>query len=409
MTEGTGLGMSIAHNLLRLMGGSISVESELGKGSTFTVRLPQTVVGPGLIGREMAENLQRFRVRAWKQARRMEIDYEPMPYGRVLIVDDVEANIYVASGLMAPYGLKIDSAASGHATIEKVKEGLEYDIIFMDHMMPEMDGVEATKILRDMGYRLPIVALTANAVTGQANTFLENGFDDFISKPINLMVLNAVLNRLIRDRQRPEVVAEARRQAKEKKAPQQQAAAAHPFPAVSPQFAEIFVRDASKSLAALEAIVAKSTFSDADLHNYTIYVHGMKSALANIGNGDLSDAALRLEQIGRLGNVALIPMETPPFLSALRAFVDELASSAKAEGDRAEAGDAAVLREKLLKITEACRDLDENAADAILAELTRSSWPQPAKELLDTITDHLLHSNFDEIAEAVGLFLGEGQ
>jgi len=408
MTEGTGLGMSIAHNLLRLMGGTISVESELGRGSTFTVRMPQTKVGTNVLGKEMAENLQRFRVKAWKQGRRVEINYEPMPYGHVLVVDDVEANIYVASGLMAPYGLKIDSASSGAATIDKVKQGMKYDIIFMDHMMPEMDGVEATKILRDMGYDLPIVALTANAVTGQANAFLENGFNDFISKPINLMVLNAVLNKLIRDKQPPEVIAAARRQAEEKKAqaPPLAEAPQDLMPAVSPQFAEIFVRDASKSLAALEAITAKATYSEADIHNYTIFVHGMKSALANIGNGDLSDVALRLEQLGREGKTTLIAVETPPFLRALRIFVDDLASKAKTEEDRAQVGDDVNLREKLLEIIAACKDYDENTADGILTGLSRNSWPPDAKALLDGIAECLLHSDFDDIVQSIEKFLG---
>ena len=135
-----------------------------------------------------------------------------MPYGNVLIVDDVETNIYVTKGLLSPYGLKIDSALSGFEAIDKIKSGSIYDIIFMDHMMPKMDGIEATKILRELGYICPIVALTANALVGQAEMFLANGFDDFISKPIDVRQLNAVLNKLIRDKQPPEVLEAARRQ-----------------------------------------------------------------------------------------------------------------------------------------------------------------------------------------------------
>jgi CheY-like chemotaxis protein/HPt (histidine-containing phosphotransfer) domain-containing protein len=140
-----------------------------------------------------------------------------MPYGNVLIVDDVDTNIYVAKGLMAPYDLTMDSAGSGFAAIEKIKKGNKYDIVFMDHMMPMMDGIEATKHIRNLGYTEPIVALTANAVAGQLDIFLENGFDDFISKPIDIRQMNAILNKFIRDKQPPEVIEAARQQAEEKK------------------------------------------------------------------------------------------------------------------------------------------------------------------------------------------------
>jgi CheY-like chemotaxis protein/anti-sigma regulatory factor (Ser/Thr protein kinase) len=200
ITEGTGLGMSITKNLLDLMGGSITVESEPGKGSIFTVHIPQGVTDSGVLDEEVIENLKHFRFSSMAKMKTAQIVREPMPYGSVLIVDDVGTNLYVAKGLLAPYELTIDIAESGPETIEKIKAGKVYDIVFMDHMMPEMDGVETTKILREMGYSRPIVALTANAVMGQAEMFLSNGFDDFISKPIDIRELNAVLNKMIRDK-----------------------------------------------------------------------------------------------------------------------------------------------------------------------------------------------------------------
>jgi PAS domain S-box-containing protein len=200
VTEGTGLGMSITKHLLDLMDGSITVESEPGKGSTFTVHIPQGITDSGVLGEEVADNLKHFRFSSMAKMKTAQIVREPMPYGSVLIVDDVGTNLYVAKGLLAPYELDIDIAESGYETIEKIKAGKVYDIVFMDHMMPEMDGVETTKILREMGYKQPIVALTANAVMGQAEMFLLNGFDDFISKPIDIRELNAVLNKMIRDK-----------------------------------------------------------------------------------------------------------------------------------------------------------------------------------------------------------------
>jgi signal transduction histidine kinase/FixJ family two-component response regulator len=213
-TEGTGLGMSITRDLIRMMHGEIAVESEPDKGSTFTVRLPQGKVNADILGKAVAENLHKFRTSSRAQMKRVEITREPMPYGRVLIVDDVEMNILVAEGLISLYGINVESADSGPGAIEKIKNGSVYDIIFMDHMMPKMDGMEATRIIRSMGYERPIVALTANAVVGQADIFLKNGFDDFISKPLDIRLLNAVLNKLIRDKQPPEVIEAARRRAK---------------------------------------------------------------------------------------------------------------------------------------------------------------------------------------------------
>ena len=320
-TEGTGLGMSITKNLIRLMGGEISVESEMGKGSVFTVRLPQQRVNSDVLGKEMAENLKQFRTSNRAQMRRAQITRDPMPYGQILIVDDVETNIYVARGLLAPYDLKFDSAGSGYAAIEKIKNGKVYDVIFMDHMMPEMDGIEATRRIREMGYSYPIVALTANAVAGQAGIFLGNGFDDFISKPIDIRQMNMLLNKMVRDKQPEEVVEAARKAAAEK-----QEQYVLPRQADDPEFIKVFIREAAKSLATLEGLTAQSEWyrSEDDLRTYIIHVHTIKSALSNIGRQDLSAIALKLEQAARNKITEIIVSDTPGFFRTLNDFLEEL-------------------------------------------------------------------------------------
>jgi signal transduction histidine kinase/ActR/RegA family two-component response regulator len=199
-TTGTGLGMSITKGLLALMNGEIAVESTLEKGSTFTVTIPQEVRSDKRIGRALADNLQEFKLSDHAPLKKAKLKRELMPYGKVLLVDDMTTNLDVATLLLRPYGLQIDKALSGYETIDKVEGGMVYDVIFMDHMMPKMDGVETTKKLRASGYTQPIVALTANAVVGQADMFLENGFDGFISKPIDIRQLDELLNRLVRDK-----------------------------------------------------------------------------------------------------------------------------------------------------------------------------------------------------------------
>jgi len=448
MTEGTGLGMNITQNLIRLMNGTLDIESEPGKGSVFTVHLPQGRTDSEAIGKEMAENLHQFRTSVRAQMKRVQISREPMPYGRILIVDDVETNIYVAKGLMAPYELQMDSANSGPEAIEKVKNGKVYDIIFMDHMMPKMDGIEATKIIRDLGYKEPIVALTANAVAGQADIFLENGFDDYISKPVDIRQLNAILNRLVRDKRSEKmaaggvatsggvtsggvtsgVVANGGRTGKIWTIPVPPEAVPCPpaaaQPSVNPRFAEVFARDAIKALATLDEIAEKNDFSsEEDLRSYTITVHGMKSALANIGNKDLSAVAMDLEVAARKGNLDVLTAETPKFIDSLRAFLEELKGDggsqalggksagghAKGDGNPAGGGglsdgDAPYLKEKLLALKAACEEYDETAADKILSELLGRPWPGQTKELLDKISEQLLHSDFDEIVDSIDKF-----
>jgi len=213
VTEGTGLGMSITNRLVNLMNGEIIVESELDKGSTFTVKLPQGIVsGAEVIGRELAENINKCSIgKLMHEKKSTQFIREYMPYGKVLVVDDMEPNLYVARGLLSPYGLSIETVLSGKEAIEKIKEGMIFDIIFMDHFMPEMDGIETAKLIRSFGYTRPIVAMTANALVGHAEMFAENGFDGYIPKPIDIRQLNDLLNKLIRDKCPPETVEAARR------------------------------------------------------------------------------------------------------------------------------------------------------------------------------------------------------
>jgi CheY-like chemotaxis protein len=316
-----------------------------------------------------------------------------MPYGKVLIVDDVYSNLYVAKGLMSPYGLSIDTVTSGAEAIGKVKAGELYDIIFMDHMMPKMDGVEATKIIRDLGYKNPIVVLTANAITGQAKYFLENGFDEFISKPIDIRQLNTILNNLIRNKQTPEVIAEANKQKNDLDS-DQRSSLSKPDSVLQ----TVFLLDVKQSLPILEETLERiDVASEGDLRLFTINVHAMKSALANIGEVSASKRALALELAGKEQNRSFIKTHARSLIDSIRLIEArmQLENDNSASSDDIEE-DTTFLREQLQVISNACAIYDERPVNAALEALKKLPWKKETRVLIDKIAEQLLYGDFDE-------------
>jgi signal transduction histidine kinase/CheY-like chemotaxis protein/ligand-binding sensor domain-containing protein len=196
-TEGTGLGLVIAKKLAEMMGGTITVESEYGKGSCFTARIIQgSTAEPEGIGEETAAALRNFQYAGLSHATTTTPGEYPQLDMHALVVDDIPANLDVAVKMLAVYGVQADTAASGREAVEKVQGKQQpYDVIFMDHMMPEMDGIATTQKLRDGGYNGMIVALTASAMRGMKEFYLEQGFDDYLSKPINFSALGEMLKK----------------------------------------------------------------------------------------------------------------------------------------------------------------------------------------------------------------------
>ena len=290
-TSGVGLGMPIVYNLVELMNGKIEIESEVGAGTTVTVILPQTIATEERLGRETAENLRRFDPKILSGKQKINFTPEPMPYGKVLVVDDVETNLYVAQGLMSFYELNIETVSSGTQAIEKVKSGATYDIIFMDHMMPDMNGIEATRILRHLGYGHPIVAFTANALIGQAEEFMKNGFDGFISKPIQVVHLNAILNKFIRDKQPPEVLEAAAKARASRPKPKATINNYLDRADIAEKLRKDFLRTQKNTMRDINSAIAENDFKAAHL-----LAHTLKGLAGFIGEGRLADFSRQCEE-----------------------------------------------------------------------------------------------------------------
>ena len=351
--EGIGLGLSICKNLVDLMGGTITVKSEFGKGSAFTVDIPQVVSDPVPIGPGLADKLSRFRFYAEKRNKRKNIR-NPMPYGKVLIVDDVSTNLDVAKGMMLPYGLTIDCAASGKEAIRIIGEGkIIYDAVFMDHMMPGMDGIETVKIIRseisgDYAKRVPIIALTANASIGSNRMFLENGFQDFLSKPIDPSKLDVILQKWVRNKEKEEdpqwaPAVEKLRQG-DSNEPDTDSGDSPPLAAASPagpgskalgeaaaspvegvDFAAgvkrmgnkeaVFIRILSSFAAGMPALLSKiRSFDSSNLEDYRITIHGIKGASYGICANDIGKQAEALEMAAKNGDIETILAQNDNFI-----------------------------------------------------------------------------------------------
>ena len=198
-TQGVGLGMPIVYNLVKMMDGRIEVKSEVDVGTHMIVCIPQKAVGAKVLGKELARKLECFESGGvWSATHKFDFIPELMPHGKVLVVDDVASNLYVIKAMLEPYCINVEVCESGEAAIDKIKQKNVYDIIFMDHMMPGMDGTETMRILRDLGYKKPIIAFTANILVDELEELINEGFDGFVSKPIDLTLLNDVLTEHIK-------------------------------------------------------------------------------------------------------------------------------------------------------------------------------------------------------------------
>ena len=291
--EGTGLGLNIAHQLSSLMGGTLSVSSEVGRGSVFTFSVRQTKHSDERIGATNAERLKKLDYKAEAAVGVSTVNYQSLSHASVLVVDDILSNIVVIREMLSMYELNVDTAVSGEEAIQLVTNRA-YDMVFMDYMMPGLNGIETMRRLREIGFKKPIVVLTADVTNNNEQVFINEGFDGFLSKPVNVIELDMCLLHYL-----PDVKENTK-----------------PKPKYSKKLLESFVKDVNKGLSLLPGLLGELEWAD-KLERYKVTVHGLKSACRNVGLLELSDFAKSLEDAARNKDLETIKTQTPIFLSLL--------------------------------------------------------------------------------------------
>jgi signal transduction histidine kinase/DNA-binding NarL/FixJ family response regulator/HPt (histidine-containing phosphotransfer) domain-containing protein len=347
--QGSGLGLVIANRMAEAMNGSITVSSVYGEGSTFTVRIQQKYVPSPPIGRAVVEALNGHQGRSYttnKRLRTMKFARVAMPYARVLIVDDVQTNLDVAKGILKPYGMQVDCVISGIDAIERIRNSdTIYDAIFMDHMMPEMDGIEATRIIReeidsDYARNIPIIALTANAIVGNEEIFLGKGFQAFLSKPVDVMRMDQVLRQWVRNKEREHdsfadsMSCDSPDRIDDEENPQIEGidwqAGLNYFAGNRDVYLSILRSyvDNTSHLITQICNVTEETLSD-----YAIHVHGIKGSSYGIKAREIGEQAEKLEHAAKAGNFQLVSKNTPLFVENVQKLLSALSGLLKIDAN----------------------------------------------------------------------------
>ena len=423
---GSGLGLSITKKMAELMDGSIAAESKYGKGSTFTVKLRQRFVTDQCIGVEVVENLQSLRYSDHKRRRNSKMVRPRFPYARVLVVDDNITNLDVARGLMKPYGMTIDCVISGQEAIDAIRlEAVRYNAVFMDHMMPGMDGIEATDLIRKIGTEyaktVPIIACTANAIVGSEQMFLDNGFQDFISKPIDIGNLDEVMRRWVRDKEQ-EKAAGNHSGNESPNLPNEQEQRV-----ISNRRSGIDRRKANMKLTGLDIDKGIERFggdresffkilhsymvhtrplldsikdvTEEQLADYAIAVHGIKGSSRGIHADIIGSAAENLEKAAKAGDFGYVSTHNDTFLNTVWKLIFDLEDLLS----NLDTGDPKPIKDKpneetLSQLLEACKAYDMDGVDDAMAEIEKYNY-EADEGLVAWLIDNIRQMRFKKIVE----------
>ena len=387
---GAGLGLNITMSLVKMMGGNITVQSRLNEGTTFLAYFYQEIADSEAL---FIKNMTRERAVAYMESNGfLEKIQVCFPGAHILLVDDMESNLRVEQGLMQLYGIEPEMVNSGRKALELVKKR-KYDIIFLDHMMPQMDGIETLQRMRELenGKDTPIVAITANAVAFTTDFYEKSGFDDSLTKPLHTTELLEVLKRFIPDK------------IQQKETEEQEEIL--PIKSLMPEIdctigirniggniekyheiLQVYYREMSQMLEVLQ------DYANEDLEQFRISVHGIKGSSRNIGAEDLADEALQLEELAKEGKQEEILEKLEEFLNTLDEVMTRVDTYLKDASEQVER-DGDFLPElelsSVYQILKALAEFDMDEAEECLKELYKNRYAEDVEEVLEELKRYI--------------------
>ena len=419
--EGTGLGISIVVKMLRMMGTKLDVKSEYGKGSVFSFAVKQMVTDwaeTGDINESYKESISK--IGAYKEKLHA-------PKARLLFVDDTEMNLEVIQGLLKKTGIRLDMALSGMAALEKVLEN-SYDIIFIDHRMPGMDGIQTLHAMQTMegnkNAGKPCIALTANAIAGVKQMYIDEGFTDYLSKPVDPDKLEAMIRKYLP----PEYIEEPPESEDDDSGESSESKLSGELLSKLSSIEGIEVETALKNCGTAEVLQntiikyyttieskaeeLNQLFEAGDTENYGTKVHALKSTSRLIGAMALASQAEYLEHAadkafaGDKAALEEIKAKHKPLIEHLLGYREKLAPFAAALEEQKAAEESTKaeitedeLKEKMTKLSQAAEDFDIDSLDAIVAELSKVRLPDSFIETFKKIRTSVENVDFNELKD----------
>ena len=424
--EGSGLGLAIANGYITLMGGKIIVDSVYGKGSVFTVNVEQKIIDATPLKRQFT--IDRTKEDAPEPCQLTIHDT------RVLVVDDNHINLLVIKGLMESYGLSVDTAPGGAEAIERCRE-THYQLVFMDQMMPEMNGIEAMQRIREIdpyyatGGEGKIIVLTADAIRGARETLLKKGFDEYLGKPMNLRQLERLLvlylpsdkisisTRFPKEEDHNKLTEGSGKMDIDylhKNLPSFDIALGlrNCGGEISDylEILKINYEYGNKSLDELETLLTKK-----DYENYTIKIHSMKSTTKNMGAMSVSDMARKQEEAGRAGEYDHLGLDFAAFRAKYESLLREIEEvlrhyhliEEQANSPDSMELDRKVLDDILTNIQMHVDAFDFDAVFEILKNRKQYRLPQEYEELFDKLEAAMEELDVDTVRSLVRSALAE--
>ena len=404
--EGTGLGMSIVKKTLEMMDSSLVVDSKYGFGSIFTFGVNQKVISWNPIGdfkemyREYIDSVERYH------------ESFTAPEAEILVVDDTEMNLTVIKSLLKRTQIKITTLNSGRETIDLVTKK-RFDVIFLDHRMPNMDGIETYEVMKvlpnNKNKDVPVIALTANAVSGAREEYMKHGFTDYLSKPINSIQLeNMLLHYLPPEKIQSVSISNG----KDDYEPQSMADIAGDSLLTRLKDVDLkaginncgdvdtytqVVKDFYISIDG-KADAIEGFLKEKDLRNYTVLVHALKSSARLIGALDLSKMAEELEELGNKGDYIAIQEKNDVMIAKYLSYKDSLAAIDDSGVDKQPISKDEV--ENAFKdIKELVEAYDYDTADSIMNMLEGYNIPDDIKEKYMEVKKLMVDVNRDKLLE----------